>query len=81
MVLVQVFHQSYLWGTSSWLPSYLLQEKGFSIKAMGFLPSMPFVVSLCAGLFGGYIVDRIPKNKMASMFIFGGMATAITDIS
>jgi MFS family permease len=78
MILVQICHQSYLWGTSSWLPSYLLQEKGFSIKAMGAIASMPFVVSLCAGLYGGYIVDRIPKNKMAAMFVFGGIATAVT---
>lgn len=78
MILIQVCHQSYLWGTSSWLPSYLLQEKGFSLKAMGALASAPFIVSLCAGLLGGYIVDRIPKNKMASVFIVGGILTSTT---
>lgn len=80
MILIQVCHQSYLWGTSSWLPSYLLQEKGFSLKAMGVLASAPFIVSLCAGLLGGYIVDRIPKKRMASVFVVGGILTSVTVI-
>lgn len=78
MIIIQICHQSYLWGTSSWLPSYLLQEKGFSLKAMGVLASAPFIVSLCAGLLGGYVVDRIPKNRMAAVFIVGGILTSIT---
>lgn len=80
MILIQVCHQSYLWGTSSWLPSYLLQEKGFSLKAMGVLASAPFIVSLCAGLLGGYIVDRIPKKRMAGIFVVGGILTSVTVI-
>lgn len=78
MIIIQTCHQSYLWGTSSWLPSYLLHEKGFSIQAMGVFASMPFVISLTTGLFGGVIIDRIPKKKMAFMFIAGGILTAIT---
>lgn len=78
MILIQICHQSYLWGTSSWLPSYLLQEKGFSLKAMGVLASLPFVVSLSAGLLGGYIVDRMPRNRMPMIFVFGGIATSLT---
>jgi predicted MFS family arabinose efflux permease len=77
-MVIQTAHQSYLWGVSSWLPSYLLQEKGFSIKAMGTLSSLPFVVSLLASLLGGVMVDRMAKQKMAAFFTIGGILTAIT---
>ena len=77
-MVIQTAHQSYLWGVSSWLPSYLLQEKGFSIKSMGILSSLPFLVSLCASLLGGVIVDRMAKQKMAGFFTIGGLLTAMT---
>lgn len=34
IMLVEIATLSYLWGSSSWLPAYLTNERGFSIKQM-----------------------------------------------
>lgn len=44
IILVEIATLSYLWGSSAWLPTYLTKEHNFSIKEMGFISSLPFIV-------------------------------------
>jgi MFS family permease len=63
---------SQVWGTSigmfslgyvlyfllSWLPSYLVNERGFTMNAMAVLGSIPFWVMAASSLAGGWTSDR-----------------------
>jgi sugar phosphate permease len=57
ILLIEVATLAYLWGSSSWLPSYLLQAEHFSITNMGVIASLPFVTAVASGFLGGYIID------------------------
>lgn len=77
IMLVEIATLSYLWGSSSWLPAYLTNERGFSINQMGWLASLPFVISIFSKYLGGVILDRVRPQQMPLIFAFGGAATAI----
>lgn len=78
MLAVEVFTLAYLWGSSSWLPAYLVQDKGFSLKEMGWMSSLPFVVGIVANFLGGLLVDLLPQQHVPLIFTFGGLATALS---
>lgn len=78
IILVEIATLSYLWGSSAWLPTYLTKEHNFSIKEMGFISSLPFIVSILSKYAGGAFLDKISKNQAALAFVFGGFLTAIT---
>jgi MFS family permease len=80
ILLIEIATLSYLWGNSSWLPSYLLQVKHFSLNQMGIVASLPFIISIGSGFIGGYIIDRIPARKITILFVIGGIGTAISVI-
>ncbi len=77
IIVVEIATLSYLWGSSAWLPSYLTSDKGFSIKEMGFISSLPFVVSIFSKYLGGMLLDKIKPAQAPLIFAFGGFATAL----
>ncbi|MEX3174164.1 MFS transporter [Serratia quinivorans] len=77
IMLIEIATLSYLWGSSSWLPAYLIDEKGFSIKQMGWMASLPFIVSIASKYLGGVLLDRIRPYQAPLIFAFGGAATAL----
>lgn len=68
---------SYLWGSSNWLPSYLKVARGFSIRDMGWLASLPQYATVLGVLIGGVIIDKIARVKVPLMFVFCSVAVAI----
>jgi MFS family permease len=68
----ELLHTRKLWGTSvgmfalgyvnyfllSWLPSYLVSERGLSLSAMAVLGSIPFWAMAGASVVGGWTSDR-----------------------
>ncbi len=68
----EMLHCPQVWGTSvgmfslgyvlyfllSWLPSYLVSERGFSMGSMAVLGSIPFWVMAISSLLGGWTSDR-----------------------
>lgn len=50
------------WGLTTWLPTYLNQERGFSWTAMGWLASLPFILGVLFKIISGFIIDRIGRN-------------------
>ncbi|VTR23773.1 D-galactonate transporter [Serratia fonticola] len=71
IMLVEIATLSYLWGSSSWLPAYLTNERGFSINQMGWLASLPFIISIFSKYLGGVILDRVRPQQMPLIFAFG----------
>jgi MFS family permease len=44
---------------------------------MGWISSLPFIVSIGSGFLGGYIIDKIQKKNIVFLFLVGGLMTAL----
>jgi sugar phosphate permease len=75
ILAIEVATLAYLWGSSSWLPSYLLQAEHFSIANMGIVASLPFVMAVASGFLGGYIIDKLPSRRVPLIFVLGSLGT------
>jgi MFS family permease len=67
---------AYLWGSASWLPSYLKTARGFSISEMGWLGSLPQYAIVLGVLAGGLIIDRINRRHVPLIFVAGSVGIA-----
>lgn len=68
MVFIWFLFDITFWGFVSWLPSYLMKVRGFSLLQTGINGSIPFFVGTLGMLVGGYLSDRI-KGQRKWMFI------------
>lgn len=68
---------SYLWGSSNWLPAYLKESRGFSLREMGWLASLPQYASVAAVFVGGMIIDRIERRQVPLIFVGGSLGVAV----
>ena len=74
--LVCIFNialMTYLWGLNSWVPSYLIQDKGFNLKEFGFYSSLPFIAMLIGEVVGAVLSDKLGKRAIQ---VFGGLLIA-----
>lgn len=46
----------------TWFPSYLLEARGFSLKALGLLGMVPALMGIVGNWLGGYASDRLLKK-------------------
>ncbi|MGH8821791.1 MAG: MFS transporter, partial [Rhodoferax sp.] len=76
ILLIEIFTLAYLWGSSSWLPAYLVDDKGFSLRQMGWISSLPFLIGIAANFLGGVMVDLIPPKRTPLVFTLGGLVCA-----
>ena len=52
------------WGFVTWLPSYLVNARGFSMAAMGVATSLPFFAGTAGYIVGGVVSDKyFSKNR------------------
>jgi predicted MFS family arabinose efflux permease len=77
ILIVEICTLSYLWGASTWLPSYLKETRHFSLNEMSIFAGLPFFVGVIANVAGGSVVDLLPRSKAPVVFIIGGVTTAI----
>lgn len=66
--------QCMYWGLITWLPSYLKTARNFSWTEMGWLASLPFVLSIISKASSGFIIDRIGRSApvlMLAMMLAG----------
>lgn len=68
MVLIWFFFDITFWGFVSWLPSYLMKVRKFSLLQTGINGSIPFFVGTVGMLVGGYLSDRM-KGQRKWIFI------------
>ena len=59
MALVWFFFDITFWGFVSWLPSYLMKVRGFTILQTGVANSIPFLCGAVGTLAGGWLSDRL----------------------
>jgi predicted MFS family arabinose efflux permease len=77
ILIVEICTLSYLWGASTWLPSYLKETRHFSLNEMSIFAGLPFFVGIIANVAGGSVVDLLPRSKAPVVFVIGGVTTAI----
>ena len=62
-----LFCYGYVWYfLLSWLPSYLIMERHFSIRAMAFFGTLPFCASGLSALVCGWTSDRLIAHGMSA---------------
>jgi sugar phosphate permease len=72
------------WGLVSWLPSYLKTARGFSWAEMGWLASLPFILTICTTALNGWINDRIGRSApllFLAMFLGGAFIYLAATVS
>ena len=67
MALIWFLFDITFWGFSSWLPSYLMKVRGFSLAKTGIMAAIPFLCGTVGTLLGGYLSD---KGKDARKWIY-----------
>ncbi len=67
---------AYLWGSSNWLPAYLKEARGFSLREMGWLASLPQYATVLAVLGGGLLIDRIERRHVPLIFLAASAGVA-----
>lgn len=60
---------TYLWGLNSWIPTYLMEEKGFNLKEFGSLSMIPFIGMLLGEIGGALYSDRFSVRRAPQVFI------------
>ncbi|WP_413676589.1 MFS transporter [Pantoea dispersa] len=56
-----------IWVYLTWLPSYLEKSLGFSLKATGWLASIPFFAGILGVLVGGMLSDRLVRRGVRAI--------------
>ena len=79
MVFIWFLFDITFWGFVSWLPSYLMKIRGFSVIQTGIFGSLPFFIGTIGMLAGGYLSDKfkgyrkwlfIPNTLVAAGFLY-----------
>jgi sugar phosphate permease len=63
MSLIWFFFDITFWGFTSWLPSYLINEKGLSLMDTGIYSALPYLVGTVGVVLGGYLSDKVKGNR------------------
>ena len=69
MILICLMYFAYGYGIffyMTWLPTYLIEGRGFSIGSTKWLASLPWVVSVPSYLFGGWLTDRLARRGIGT---------------
>jgi sugar phosphate permease len=56
-----------IWVYLTWLPSYLEKSLGFSLKATGWIASIPFLAGILGVLVGGMLSDRLTRRGVKAI--------------
>ncbi|WP_138495302.1 MFS transporter [Paenibacillus pinistramenti] len=66
------------WGTSSWIPTYLVKERGISISSLGLLQMIPALTGVIFFLAVGVVIDKVKSSAQKWFGAFSGIGLAIT---
>lgn len=69
---------AYLWGSSNWLPTYLHEARGFSMREMGWIASLPQYALVLAVLVSGVLIDKIKREHVPFIFMGASLGVAVS---
>jgi sugar phosphate permease len=64
-------------GLDSWMPIYLLQQRGLDLKAVGILTPIPFLLATIATAIGGWVMTRFFPEREKFLLIVSAALTGI----
>lgn len=67
----------FLWGSSNWLPAYLKEVRGFSLREMGWMASLPQYTMVLAVFLGGALIDRLERRQVPLIFVGGSLGVGL----
>jgi len=75
----------YVWGSwfyFSWLHTYLVKGRGFSVAEMGVYAPLPFVLGLCSNIGGGFLSDHLSKTHglLVGRRLVGSLSLAVSAV-
>jgi nitrate/nitrite transporter NarK len=73
MVVLNIGTLVYLWGLTSWLPTYLEKARGLKLGQVGIFSSLPFFLTFFAEIASGVVSDWLGKRAILS---FAGLLGA-----
>lgn len=68
---------SVLYGLLTWIPLYLVKEKGFTFISMGLVASMPCIGGFVGAITGGFISDKLLGRRRKPTMIFTAVTTVV----
>ena len=68
---------SVLYGLLTWIPLYLVKEKGFTFISMGLVASMPCIGGLIGAIAGGFISDKLLGRRRKPTMMFTAVTTVV----
>ncbi|HET9986142.1 MAG TPA: MFS transporter [Longimicrobiales bacterium] len=51
------------WIYLTWIPTYLIESRGFSLLASGVFAGLPLFAGACTNTFGGWLSDRLVRRR------------------
>ncbi|GAA2179869.1 MFS transporter [Brooklawnia cerclae] len=75
--LAYFFMNNVLYGMLTWIPSYLVAERGYDFVKMGFVASAPAIGGLVGALTGGVISDRVFQGRRKPTMLLTAFFTAV----
>jgi MFS family permease len=64
-------------GLDSWMPTYLLQQRGLDLKAVGILTPIPFLLATIATAIGGWVMTTFFADREKYLLIGSATLTGI----
>ncbi|MFM0228447.1 MFS transporter [Paraburkholderia dipogonis] len=58
LILVHASSSAILWGLTTWLPTYLVRERGLSMKSMSGVISISYIAPILTVVLVGYLADK-----------------------
>jgi sugar phosphate permease len=65
------------WGFSTWLPTYLLRARGFSMAQMGIAASLPNFAGAIGCIIGGLLSDKLFSNSRRVPIVASQLTSAL----
>nr|WP_292940614.1 MFS transporter [Novosphingobium sp. 32-60-15] len=65
------------WGFATWLPTYLVKVRGFSMVQMGLAASLPFFAGALGSVVGGLLSDRIFSESRRIPLVAAQLVSAV----
>jgi MFS family permease len=65
------------WGLQNWLPSYLLEARGYGVARMGIMATLPFAAGALGYLAGGVIGDRVFAGRRHHLIVLCLLGSAL----